>query len=149
MAHSLKDVAANMDLFFESVGIGNDLKEAEIWGVYETEQGLDKVLSDSGKDIYALLATRTLAQTLHYNDYAVVVTCGWASQNMDSDLPPSQQKDRKRVRLIVVTDKNGVMSSVIRIQGNDEPVFDDGEASGSLADAIKEAVKRKPFTERE
>lgn len=149
MAHSLKDVAANMDLFFESVGVGNNLREAEIWGVYETDQGLDKVLSDSGKDVYALLATRTLAQTLHYNDYAVVVTCGWASQNMNSDLPPSKQKDRKRVRLIVVTDKNGVMSSVIRLEGEDEPVFDDGEASGSLADAIKEAVKRKPFTERE
>ena len=61
----------------------------------------------------------------------------------DSDIPPSQHKKRRRIRLAVGASVTGV-ASVLRFQDNpNEIVTDENKAKGSLADAVWDLLKEK------
>lgn len=139
-----------MDSFLESKSIGYHQPEAQAYAILTTADGLDVQLLQSDKDVYDLLDTTVVADALRLTDFVAVVTCGWAVSMEDSDdnLPPSKSPNRIRVRLCVITDKNSKQSSVMRIEGRDEAMFDEkGKAHGALADAVKRAAKRKSFDE--
>jgi len=125
--------------------LGFEMKQACLYGV-DTD-GLI-ALGYQHNDIYELLDGSDVADLLTVYSHVAVATTGWASpmtdDEMANDLPPSQHKDRRRVRLVVVADKDG-MASVLRF--SDEPdrvVTDEGKALGSLADALMEATNKAP-----
>jgi len=143
-----RQVLEHMDSFLESKGIGYHQPEAQAYAVLSTADGLDVQLLQSDKDVYDLLDTTVIADALRLTDFVALVTCGWATKITDDDTKrPSEQPDRVRVRLVVVTDKNSKQGSVMRIEGEAEAMFDEGQAHGSLADAVKRASKRKSFDE--
>jgi hypothetical protein len=135
-----------MDSFLESKGSGYNLPEAQAYAVLTTAEGLDVQLLQSDKDVYDLLDTTVIADALRITDFVALVTCGWATK-IDDNLPPSKSPNRVRVRLVVITDKNSKQGSVMRIEGEGEAMFDEGQAHGSLADALRRASKRKSFDE--
>jgi hypothetical protein len=99
-------------------------------------------------DIYELLDGSDVADLLTVYSHVAVATTGWASPITDdevaNDVPPSEHKDRRRVRLVVVADKDS-MASVLRF--SDEPdtvITDEGKALGALADALMEATNKAP-----
>jgi hypothetical protein len=71
-----------------------------------------------------------------------VLTCGWAAPVGGDETPPSCHPGRRRVRLAVIATTDLVTGSVIEFQETpDEPIFDDGSGSGSLRDAMLDAVR--------
>jgi len=99
--------------------LGFEMKQACLYGV-DTD-GLI-ALGYQHNDIYELLDGSDVADLLTVYSHVAVATTGWASPMTDdeeaNDLPPSQHKDRRRVRLVVVADKDS-MASVLRF--SDEP----------------------------
>ena len=120
------------------------LKKASIWAMNET--GLLKKLCEN-KDVYELLdSPKTLTAIEDANKF-VVLTCGWAapidSDITDNDVAPSQHPERRRVRLVVAVDTAGV-ASVLRFENKPtEIVTDEGDAKGSLADAVMDLMNKK------
>jgi len=71
-----------------------------------------------------------------------VLTCGWAAPVGGDETPPSCHPGRRRVRLAVIATTDLVTGSVIEFQDTpDEPIFDDGSGTGSLRDALLDAVR--------
>lgn len=94
-------------------------------------------------DIYDLLADSVNARIASAYHYTLVVTTGWAApldENGEVNGAPSQNPLRRRVRLAVVANYTSV-ASVLRFEDEPEaPITDPGDATGSLADAIREFV---------
>ncbi|MDA2989271.1 MAG: hypothetical protein O2815_09360, partial [Actinomycetota bacterium] len=71
-----------------------------------------------------------------------VLTCGWAAPVGGDETPPSCHPGRRRVRLAVIATTDLVTGSVLEFQDTpDEPIFDDGSASGSLRDALLDTMR--------
>jgi len=124
------------------------LKYASVWVLTPT-LGLKRVAK--ARDIYKLLEDRKTLMAIGDAKSFTVVTCGWAAplenENADDDgLAPSQHPQRRRIRLIISADESGV-ASVLRFQDKpNETTIDEGQARGSLADAIMtmmEELKKK------
>jgi len=114
------------------------------------------VLNDSGNmvccqtspDVYELLSGDYTVKMVEGYDFFAILTCGWAAPLSDEDdVVPSKSKNRRRVRLMVGADFNGV-ASVLRFEDTpDEIVVDTGSARGSLADAVMDLFKNKQKAE--
>lgn len=128
--------------------IGFKMSEAVLFGINTSDDQLDIVEACRSGDVYELLEGKGCADLLMVNTHIAVATCGWAApkdtDDDDDDVRPSEHPKRRRVRLILIADRAGI-SSVLRFEDTpDEPIFDSGKAYGSLADAVQQAVWRKP-----
>ena len=95
----------------------------------------------SGYDIYEVLESLTPdANVTHY----AVITTGWAAPlGGDNDgIAPSQHPERKRVELMCVVSRDGVMASAMAMEGRDDLITDDGEATGALQLAVLDIFDR-------
>lgn len=71
-----------------------------------------------------------------------VLTCGWAAPVGGDETPPSRHPERRRVRLAAIATTDFVTGSALEFQDTpDEPILDDGSASGSLRDALLDATR--------
>ncbi len=71
-----------------------------------------------------------------------VLTCGWAAPIGDDETPPSCHPQRRRVRLAVIATGELMTGSALEFQEDpDSPILDDGAATGSLRDALLEAMR--------
>lgn len=122
--------------------------QAELWAI--VNEGDTPTITKVGAhaDVYDLLDSAETTEVARVADCIAVLTCGWASPVCDdsdddhSHLPPSQHPKRRRVRLVVVANPNGV-ASVLRFQDDPEnPITDDGNATGSLNDAVRSVFSR-------
>lgn len=89
-------------------------------------------------DVYDLLDHPETLSAIKGEEFFGVLTSGWAAplEECDDDTPPSKAKQRRRVRLFVSANENGVIS-VLRFKDKpDESIVDEGNAKGSLADAV-------------
>lgn len=131
--------------------IHNDHKES-----YNLPHASLWVLNDSGNmvcrkthpDVYELLSDKFTVKMVEGYDFFAILTCGWAAPLSDGgDVVPSKSKNRRRVRLMVGSDYNGV-TSVLRFEDTpDEIICDNGQARGSLADAVMDLFKDKQKAE--
>lgn len=140
------EFAKNIELnLHDKRKLGFDMEQACLYGV--DSDGLI-VLCDRHSDIYDLLDGTDVADYLTVYSHIAVATTGWASPLTDdevaNDVPPSQHKDRRRVRLIVVADKESMVSALRFSDNAEEVITDEGKAIGSLADAITQATNRAP-----
>jgi hypothetical protein len=92
-------------------------------------------------DVYEMLESVEAQAVAMLSDAVVVRTAGWASPLSNGDeyegVAPSQHPQRRRVRLLVVA-KAGETASVLRFTDDwANPIFDEGQATGSLADAVQ------------
>jgi len=87
-------------------------------------------------DVYRLIESITPDDSVNY--YAVI-TGGWAAPTDNDeyqDLPPSLHPERRRVELVCLVSRDGEVASALQMEGNDELTIDEGNAQGSLADAV-------------
>ena len=147
MSNSTLDYAITMEMklhtrLFVSSNQWN-LKKASIW-VMGKEGSLKKLVSSG--DIYDLLESPKTLTAIGDADKFVVLTCGWAApleKGKTLEQTPSQHPERRRVRLMVAVDTTGV-ASVLRFEDDPtEIVTDEGNAQGSLADAVMDLMDRK------
>ena len=124
----------DMDMFgIESV----DKSKA---GLYSVRGEVTQLVGEHG-DVYEMLDSVEAQAVALMSDAVVVHTNGWASPIADGDeyegVRPSEHPQRRRVRLLVVA-KAGETASVIRFTDDwANPIFDEGQATGSLADAVQ------------
>ena len=84
----------------------------------------------TNNDIYAMLESDSNIPLCVNAEFIGVATTGWAAPVDDgSELPPSQHPERRRVRLVVVTDGR-VMSSVMSMSGESDEIVSTGEIGG-------------------
>ena len=102
----------------------------------------------SNGDIYDMLyGNPALSSQVKNYDFLTFATCGWAAPIKDgnpddNDLAPSQHPEKRRVRLLVSA--NTALQFGNSITFNDDlenPIFDYGDAKGSLAEAIADLMK--------
>jgi hypothetical protein len=108
-----------------------------------TNDGLKTM--ETGTDVYDIIENPTNQELVHDLGCSVAITTqGWASPRnteTDDDVAPSQHPQRRRVALFVMVTQSGEMASVLRFSDKpNETVTDDGEARGSLAEALLEMV---------
>ena len=103
----------------------------------------------SNEDIYDLLEDSDNARKVQGYDSVGLVTCGWAAPlplnyNGEEGLEaPSQHPEKRRVRLMVCASLSGEMASVLRFYDDqDNPISDDGGATGDLANALLNFIQR-------
>lgn len=95
----------------------------------------------TASDIYEGLANLPYEQTLNaYEEGIGIITTGWASPlnaNGEAEGAPSEHPFRQRVRLASCVTREGMMGSAMSFQHDpDDLVTDEGEATGSLAEAL-------------
>ena len=149
---SLRFVAEQFEKSVQSV-TGFDLKQAQLVGIELTNASNEynpTIASqplDASGDVYELLDTTMVADALQAYGYAEVITCGWAAPLTDdaetNEVAPSKHPKRRRVRLVLVTDGISIASVLRFSDTQDETIVDEGQATGSLADALLQATKRK------
>lgn len=105
-----------------------------------------RVLATAG-DIYEGLASLPFHETLNaYEEGIGIITTGWASpippDCYEGDaIAPSEHPLRRRVRLSSCVTREGKMGSAMAFQADpDDLVTDEGEATGSLAQALHIAL---------
>lgn len=120
---------------------GFDLPQAMLVGINTSPNGEVKVQPElaSHGDIYELIDSVDKF-TVQGFDALGLVTCGWAAPiaegETEPETAPSQHAQRRRVRLFVCVNREG-MASVLRFKDDVEnPVLDAGEARGPLAEAV-------------
>lgn len=99
-----------------------------------------RVLATAG-DIYEGLASLPSIENIQEYEQGIgILTTGWASPLNSKGEPegaPSEHPLRQRVRLCACVERDGTMGSAVIFQHEpDEPMTDEGEAHGSLADAL-------------
>lgn len=123
-----------MDMF------GIDTADSKKAGLYSVRGEVTTLVGEHG-DVYEMLDSVEAQAVALMSDAVVVRTCGWASpisqDDEYADMRPSEHPERRRVRLLVCA--NGTdTASVLRFTDDwDNPVFDEGQATGSLADAVQ------------
>lgn len=129
---------------FDALETDKDESEAKAYGLTYINGKLVAKLVGSHGDIYTLIENidndKIISNTNF--DYFCMITHGWAAPlNSDGEVDgaPSSHPNRRRVRLVVTVDINDNHSVGSTVQFSDDPedlVFDHGNATGSLADAI-------------
>lgn len=111
------------------------------------------ILNDNNKvksvkennDVYDLLDDFDTLETVKDCASFTILTSGWAApiNETDENNPPSEHPEKRRVRLIVHATEFGV-ASVMRFKDDaNEIVTDDGNARGSLAEAVMDLMDKK------
>jgi hypothetical protein len=136
------------DYITDSISTDFSMGKAIAYGVIvnndltvQTEQ----IASDG--DIYDMLYDNPalIAQVKNY-DFITIATTGWAApikeeNDENSDLPPSEHPDRRRVRLLVSANSHLQFANCISFSDDlENPVYDYGDARGQLAEAVKELM---------
>lgn len=126
------------------------LPSCSLYGVRTNSDGglVDVEHVGSSKDVYDLLSTpaslRNQDNHTNYTTWALVTT-GWAAPlAADGNIEgaPSEHPGRRRVRLVVTANLDGV-ASVVRFEESPlETIVDPGQATGSLNDAVLSFVSR-------
>lgn len=94
-------------------------------------------------DIYDMLESK---KSLPAKDspFVVVVTTGWGAplnaETGECDGAPSQHPERRRLRLTIVANATETYSIIRFKDAPDDIIGDDGQATGSLNDAIRRFV---------
>ena len=124
----------------ESDMFGIDTAENKQAGLYSVRGENTMLVAEHG-DVYEMLDSVEAQAVAMLSDAVIVSTCGWAAprndDGTDDDIRPSEHPERRRVRLLVCA--NGTeTASVIRFTDDwTNPIFDEGQATGSLADAVQ------------
>ena len=149
MTPTLKEVAISTELIVHGHKKGFNYKEAQLLAIEQLKEGnatlVDVFTADTNEDIYDLLEGNGVANVLKTHNFVGLITTGWCApirHESEPEIQASKHPERQRVRLVIVADKENVCS-VLRMEGNDEVMVDEGEATGSLNDALRKAIKRK------
>jgi hypothetical protein len=104
-------------------------------------------ITNNGGNMDSNLIEHIDADKLQSNyNYFSVLTTGWAAplnEHGEIDGAPSKHKDRRRVTLVIGIniDDKVLVGSALKFDDDDEIIFDFGDATGSLANAILELLE--------
>ena len=107
--------------------------------IFAVKKDQSLILVDEGGDVYDLLGG-TPAKLAASFPQMVVETAGWAAPVTNQDdvytVAPSQHPERRRVRLLIMSSKDGVASAIRFSDDWENPIYDSGQARGPLAESV-------------
>lgn len=130
----------------EALKFDTDETKAVAYGISwsDEKESLECQVISSNADIYDLIDDLSDFSNASSFDYLSIITWGWAAP-LDSDGnidgAPSKHPQKRRVKLIISGSniEKGLIGSVINFSDDpDEPIYDYGDATGSLNDAFIE-----------
>ena len=127
---------------------GFDMGKAGLYGIHEFADGGAIAIKESENgDVYQLLGDLdSIVKLIPYDGFGIV-TVGWAAplpkDGDDFEGPPSQHPAKRRVRLFCYCNAKGSVSSSIRFKDDDEVMYDENQATGSLKEAMTAMFKDK------
>jgi hypothetical protein len=119
---------------------------AKAYGITNNGGNMDSILVANSADVYDLIEHIDADKLQSNYNYFSVLTTGWAAplnEHGEIDGAPSEHKDRRRVTLVIginIDDKE-LVGSALKFDDDDEIIFDFGDATGSLANAILELLE--------
>lgn len=116
---------------------------ARLYGVDVSKGKPTLSLIGEDEDVYDLISDENRALMAGAYEWALIVTTGWASPlNADGEAEgrPSEHPQRRRVRLACIASGKGVASVLRFADEPNDPITDEGQAVGSLADALQDFV---------
>lgn len=126
----------------EKINYSFDDSGSKVYGILLDENNNPTIEQvHSGVDVYQSIEELMDApESLKDYDIFTIATLGWAApinDGNDPEIAPSQHPERRRVRVLSNTSAFGMVGSSVLFQDDiNEPVFDYGNASGALNDAI-------------
>lgn len=108
---------------------------------------INSTLILSKPDVYQLIDTISDDASGLIWDAIAVTTQGWAAPiepDDNSDVPPSQHKDRRRVLLMCLITRDHEMFSVLKLE-DENPIFET-TGTGNLAEALKAIYPKEKLT---
>jgi hypothetical protein len=133
----------------EALKFDTDETKAVAYGISwsDEKESLECQVISSNADIYDLIDNLSDFSNASSFDYLSIITWGWAApldSDGDIDGAPSKHPQKRRVKLIISGSniEKGLIGSVINFSDDpDEPIYDYGDATGSLNDAFIEFFK--------
>jgi hypothetical protein len=131
----------------EALKFDTDEKSAVAYGINNDSDNLNCEIIVRSLDVYDLIESLESFNKTKSFDYLSIITWGWAAP-LDSDGnidgAPSKHPQKRRVKLIISgsNTEKGLIGSILNFSDQpDEPIFDYGDATGSLNDAFIEFFK--------
>lgn len=117
--------------------------EISLARVYAVSVGNDLRLLVTTPDIYAGIASIPCMHATIGDDPCVALeTCGFAAPSDKTDVPPSAHPRRRRVRLLLIANRQGDIGSAIEFADDPGNVITSPDGQGMLAEAVAEAMRR-------
>jgi hypothetical protein len=115
---------------------------ATAYGLHHDGDNLKCEVITRSADVYDLISSLSDFENVKSFDYLSIITWGWAAplnSNGEVDGAPSKHPQKRRVQLIISgsSSEKGLVGSILNFSDEpDSPVFDFGDATGSLSDAF-------------
>lgn len=130
-----------LELINNTLSFDQNQDSAVAYGLHQVGDSLSYEVIGRSPDVYDLIDDLSSIGTAKSFDYLSIITWGWAAplnENGGVDGAPSKHPLKRRVKL-VISGKNpdGLIGSVVNFSDDVEnPVYDTGDATGSLNDAF-------------
>lgn len=138
------DKTQTLELINNALKFDMNEKSATAYGINRDGDSLKCEVISRMADVYDLIDSLFDCDNAKSFDYLSIITWGWAAplgENGEVDGAPSKHPQKRRVKLIISgsSAEKGLIGSVVNFSdAPDEPVFDYGDATGSLASAFTE-----------
>lgn len=138
------DKTQTLELINNALKFDMNEDSATAYGIRKDGDNLKCEIISRSADVYDLISSLADYDNAKSFDYLSIITWGWAAPlNEDGsvDGAPSKHPKKRRVKLIISGSnaEKGLIGSVVNFSdAPDEPVFDYGDATGSLATAFTE-----------
>ena len=138
------DKTKTLELINDALKFDMNQNSAVAYGMHMVGDSLKCEVISRSPDVYDLISSLCDYENVKSFEYLSIITWGWAAplgENGEVDGAPSKHPEKRRVKLIISGShaEKGLIGSVINFDDSpDEPVFDYGDATGSLASAFTE-----------
>lgn len=132
-----------IEKIYTALEFSQDEDKARAFGLSEKDGEMNVTLIGENEDVYELIENINNDKLQNINDHFAIVTYGWAAPlNSDGEVDgqPSKHPEKRRVRLMATVSRNNknTMGSAVYFKDTQEVIYDMGDASGMLAEAIIE-----------
>ena len=94
-------------------------------------------------DVYAgVAAIPCMHDAIGDSPYLALETCGWAAPIHDDDIAPSVHPHRRRVRLLIVVNRQGDAASTVGFKDDPDKPLTTMEGRGLLSDSLADSIRR-------
>ena len=94
-------------------------------------------------DVYAgVAAIPCMHDAIGDSPYLALETCGWAAPIHDDDVAPSVHPHRRRVRLLIVVNRQGDAASTVGFKDDPDKPLTTMEGRGLLSDSLADSMRR-------
>jgi hypothetical protein len=116
------------------------LKQARLFSISPLHAR--RLLTEAADVYVAIEAIPCLHSTIGEDPLVAIETCGYAAPADDSDTAPSQHPNRRRVRLVIVANREGDLGSAMVFSDDPQDPITSATGAGMLANELSNAMRR-------